>query len=382
MKKILLLMAVCSFGLTGCAVRMSTSIKTVSAGPETVRSLPLTADLNISEQKVRGEAYGKVRNMSDDEDRLIREAVARALGQDPPKAEAPDVLVGMNVYKEQRGKNLSVVVTGYPGWYQNFRTVESGDSAWLILTNTGGVRRGGAEGLPVIAPGRITLGDMPKKKGASGRQIAFGDMSKLIGAGGEQISLSDVPNPSGVSSRRYYLGANMMVLGSRSATGEWICLEGGLRGKDEMSYGLEVGGGFFGKPDSKRGESKSIGGGFNVGRTYDLPADAGSLVYGVSAGVWYGYYNKYQREYKGFFENYYNELENNYLFGGPFIKARWKFVELSYKGLCGVKYEERKGHSYYHYSNGYYSGYTSYDDRDNGSIAWVSQLKLGVHFKL
>jgi hypothetical protein len=341
MKKILLLMAVCGIGLTGCAVRMSTSIKTVSAGPETVRSLPLTADLNISEQKVRGEAYGKVR-MSDDEDRLIREAVARALGQDPPKAEAPDVLVGMNVYREQKGKNMSVVVTGYPGWYQNFRTVESGDSAWLILTNTGGVRRGGSEGgLPVIAPGQITLGDVPKQSGAG-----------LM---------------------KYYLGANMMVLGSRSMTGEWICLEGGVRGKDDMSYGLEVGGGFFGKSDSKRGESRSIGGGLNVSRTYDLPSDIGQLVYGVSAGYWYGYYHKYQRNIYELYND--DESQKDYLFGGPFVKLRWKFVELSYRGLIGKdELDSRRRYG----STGLIYGKPAHDE----NITWVSRLKLGVHFNL
>jgi len=340
MRKILLLAAVCGIGLTGCAVRMSTSVKTVSAGPETVRSLPLTADLNISEQRVRGEAYGRVRDTPDDEDRLVREAVARALGQDPPKAEAPDVLVGMNVYKERKGKNVSVVVTGYPGWYHNFRTVESGDSAWLILTNTGGAVRRGAEGLPVVAPGRITLGELPKP----------------IGAGG----------------RRYYLGANMMLAGSRSMTGEWACLEGGLRGNHDMSYGLEFGGGFFGDSDSKRGKSESIGAGVNVSRTYDLPSNIGQLAYGLSAGFWYGYYHKYQRDAYELYN--YDESQDDYLFGGPFVKLRWKFVELSYRGLIGK--EECK--SWRRYNNGYPYGKPENEE----SFAWVSQLKLGLHFKL
>jgi hypothetical protein len=318
---------------------MSTSIKTVSAGPETVRSLPLTADLNISEQKVRGEAYGRVSDMSDNGERLIREAVARALGQDPPKTEGPDVLVGMNVRKEQSGKNLSVTVTGYPGWYHNFRTVESGDSAWLILTNTGGVRRGGPEGLPIIAPGQITVGGLPKPKGTSGK--------------------------------RYYLGANMMLAGSRSMTGEWLCLEGGLRGMHDMSYGFELGGGFFGEPNSNRGKSESMGGGFNASRTYDLPSDIGQLVYGVSAGFWYGYYNKYQRDNSVSYNR--DESQDDYLFGGPFVKLRWKLVELSYRGLIGkeerVSRLRRPSGSIYRLEN-------------EDGFAWVSQLKLGVHLKL
>jgi len=164
MKKILMLIAVCGLGFAGCGVRMSTTVKTVDAGPGTVRPLPLTADLVVSERKTRGEAHGRTDTGPIDEDRLIREAVARALDQNPPKADAADVLVAMNVYKERGGKHLTVVVTGYPAWYRNFRTVEQGDSAWLIFMNSGGsaVRRDGGEGLPVAAPGRMNIGGNAK----------------------------------------------------------------------------------------------------------------------------------------------------------------------------------------------------------------------------
>jgi len=173
MKKILLLVTVCGLGFTGCAMQMATSIKTVDAGPKSVRPLPLTADLIVSERKTRGEAHGRADADSAAEDLLIREAVARALDQNPPKADAADVLVAMNVYKERNGKHLTVVVTGYPAWYRNFRNVEQGDSAWLIFTNTGGsaVRRDAGEGLPIAAPGRMNIGAPPKAGGAKMRGV-------------------------------------------------------------------------------------------------------------------------------------------------------------------------------------------------------------------
>jgi len=341
MKKILLLITVCGLGFTGCAVSMSTSIKTINVGPETVRALPLTADLNVSDQRVRGEAHGQ----SDDDERLVREAVARALGQDPPKSDAADVLVAMNVYKEASGKSMTVVVTGYPAWYHNFRTVEQGDSAWLILTNTGGsaepVKRGGGEWLSFASPGRANVDGPPK--------------------------------PNGMRRYGWYLGANRLIVGSRSVAGEWACLEGGVRGGYGMSYGLEFGGGVLGSVYSSRGRSESIGGGVNIGYTYDLPSNIGQLVYGLSVGFWYGYYSKDEGYY---YFNYRSDDYEDYLFGGPFVKVRWKFIELSYRGLMGMResYDYRRNYdSYYgyYYSDSYYTN----------DFTYVSQFKAGLHFE-
>jgi len=161
MKKMLLFIIVCGLGLClpGCTVRKATTIQKLNVA-EPVRALPLTADLSISEQKVRGEAHTKLSGKFGDEDlkNLISVATARALGQDPPKPEAADVLVALNVNVERNGSDLKVIVTGYPAWYRNFRTVEEvGDSAWLILTHTGaeakGVYEGGRRGLSFAAPG-------------------------------------------------------------------------------------------------------------------------------------------------------------------------------------------------------------------------------------
>jgi len=176
MKKILLVTIFCGIGLVllpGCTTYLTTSVKRLDVA-HPVRPLPLTADLNISEQKVRAEAEGKFDVKNDrDGNEVVRVAVARALGQDPPKPEAADVLVAMNVYREWKGSKLKVVVTGYPAWYHNFRTVEPDDSAWLILTTEGGKtqsERGGG-GLSFAAPWQIT---QPKNDTKAGSSVRFG----------------------------------------------------------------------------------------------------------------------------------------------------------------------------------------------------------------
>jgi len=123
MKKILLLL-ICSLLLIGCAsVSKSNTLKTVSLEPE-VEPLPVVADLVVSEHKVTGEANGTITQT----EKLAREALTKALGQEPPSADRPDVLVGMNVFTEiTDNAYLKVTVTGYPAYYTNFRTAKEED---------------------------------------------------------------------------------------------------------------------------------------------------------------------------------------------------------------------------------------------------------------
>jgi hypothetical protein len=316
MKKILTLLltvAICGLGFTGCTLKKFTSIKTLDVGAP-VRALPLTADLNISDQKVRGEAHGTLGSVGDD-DRIVREAAARALGQDPPKVEAPDVLVAMNVYKEQRGRDLKVVVTGYPAWYHNFRTANIGggksgesDSAWLILTHSGGggggyMSVGGAEEQPERM-GKLILGKTLKSLGAE------------TGTGG---------------GKGHYFKVSRLIAGSKTMSGEWASLEAGWLRSSGLFYGFDFGGGVV-------SDAATIGGGFNIGASYDLPNDL-HLSGGLSAGFWYGEYRY----------SYYDEWDDDVGFGGPFVTARWKFIELSYRGLIGTD--------------------------------WLSQFKAGLYFE-
>jgi len=336
MKKILTLlltMTICGLGFTGCVLKKYTSIATLDMGTP-VRALPLTADLNISEQKVRGEAHGYI-GTGADEDRIVREATARALGQDPPKVEAPDVLVAMNVYKEQRGRDLKVVVTGYPAWYHNFRTVGLGggkmgesDSAWLILMHSGsggGMTVGAAsddERQPTML-GKLNFSKTLKSVGTNTE----------IGGGGS-----------------YYIGVNK-TFGPRSLMNDWATIEAGWLRSGGLFYGFEFGGGVI--------DDYSIGGGFNIGYTYDLSAGF-SVSAGGSVGCWGGEYYRY--------EDYY---QYSIGFGGPFVRLRWRFIEISYRGLMGYMDEEE-----YHYD--YYNG--SHYDYNEG-FAWLSQLKAGFHFE-
>jgi TolB-like protein len=124
-----------------------------------------------------------------------------------------------------------------------------------------------------------------------------------------------------------------------------------------------------------------IGGGLNMGNVYDFGNQL-QLVYGGSVGLWYGgerkntgnqydsyYYNYssgyyYTRDY----ENYYYDTYN---FLAPFVKLRWRFLELTYRGLLGVWEESRYG-----YRNN--SSYSEYDD----GFSWNShQLMLGFYFE-
>ncbi len=289
-KTILLFVAVYGLVLTGCAGSKFTSIKTLGVGPEAVEPLPLTADLNVSDQKVRGEASGRVGSDLGNDDRLVKEATARALGQYPPRVDAPDVLVAMNVYKEPRGKDsLRVVVSGYPAWYHNFRTVkeETGDSAWLILTNTS---------------------DMGSK-GSGGDGTGFWQS--------KQTWLKAAPSKN---TKGRYLAVNRQLAGDVS-TNEWIALEGGWLKSNGQYHGFEAG---FGMD----GDNYSASLGFNFGSSYDLPADI-KFLYGASFGIWADISIEDQLSS--------NTDKVNYNIGiaGISLKMRWKFIELAYRGLLG-----------------------------------------------
>jgi len=126
MKKTLLLL-ICSLSFIGCAVYgNNNTVKSVSFEPE-VEPLPIVADLLVSEQRETGEASGKIHEI----EKLKHEARAKALGQEPPSADKPDVLVGMNVFTEISGNfffpKVKLTVTGYPAYYTNFRTAKEED---------------------------------------------------------------------------------------------------------------------------------------------------------------------------------------------------------------------------------------------------------------
>jgi len=95
-----------------------------------IKALPVVADLSVSETRVRGEASGKIEEGIES---LQRQAIANALGHNPPSITAPDVLIGTTFFYTQEGHNLDVVATGYPAFFTNFRSAQEGDVNFLSV---------------------------------------------------------------------------------------------------------------------------------------------------------------------------------------------------------------------------------------------------------
>jgi len=97
-----------------------------------IEILPVTADLIVSKQKTRGEAIGKISDFN----LLVKEALAKALDQELPSVDKPDVLVELNEFTEGSGTKFKVILTGYPAYYTNFHTATETDSLCLNKTNS------------------------------------------------------------------------------------------------------------------------------------------------------------------------------------------------------------------------------------------------------
>jgi len=128
-------------------------------------------------------------------------------------------------------------------------------------------------------------------------------------------------------------------------------IEGGVVWGNGMFAGLDFGVGYY--------DDVFVGGGVSFGNVYDLGNQL-QLVYGGSVGIWYGrwwWYDGY-----GYYD-YYDAVEH-YNILAPFVKLRWKFVELTYRGLLGWKWGES-----YHGDYDYYDGFS-----------YNQQLMLGLYF--
>jgi hypothetical protein len=176
---------------------------------------------------------------------------------------------------------------------------------------------------------------------------------------------------------------------STFAFNEWVALEFGWLRSSGLFYGLDFGGGHFheespggyefdyGHGDYYEVFTITIGGGINIGYTFDL-SKSFHISVGGSIGFWYE--DNYKLEdYRddGPYQYYLATELVTMTFGGPFVKLRWKFIEISYRGLIGhVK------------NNKYNDNFTSSgSDRDkdgiyNEGLGWISQFKAGLHFEL
>jgi len=118
-KKLVFLMSivVASSIISGCAMvkgGKDSTVKAIILSPS-VHSVPMVAELEVSNKKVIGQAKGQATAKNG----LEKEAVTEALKQTDG-----DVLVGANFFYETTGVNLTVTVTGYPAHYKNFRPKE------------------------------------------------------------------------------------------------------------------------------------------------------------------------------------------------------------------------------------------------------------------
>jgi len=111
---------------------------------------------------------------------------------------------------------------------------------------------------------------------------------------------------------------------------------------DTGFWGMEFNAGWMSKTntaDTDTAKVMTIGIALNLGAEYVLWGQL-NFVYGVSAGWWAVSEGKYT------YENYNNAqyVESDFL--APFVKLRWKFVELTYKGLLGYN-EIKRDFPYY-----------------------------------
>ena len=105
-------------------------------------------------------------------------------------------------------------------------------------------------------------------------------------------------------------------------------IEAGWVWGDGMSFGIDFG---LALEDSR---GHHIGGGFNFGKSFELPNDF-NLALGGSLGLWFTTgREKVRLEY--FSEDYYDNV-NSFLFLGPFVRLRYSIFELSYRALFGDK---------------------------------------------
>jgi len=133
-----------------------------------------------------------------------------------------------------------------------------------------------------------------------------------------------------------------------------VNLEGGVVWGKGAFVGIDAGIGDWveGKDDRVINQQIEGGASINFGNTYNF-GDSLQLVYGGSAGIWF------------MTESYFSASDYNYSeylsFVGPFVKLRWKFVELTYRGLLGYIYH-------------------SLDNGSEGNISWTHQLMIGLYF--
>jgi hypothetical protein len=172
----------------------------------------------------------------------------------------------------------------------------------------------------------------------------------------EQITVSQTQRdtPKGRKLDYYIAGRYVMPIGGMPASGNSANLEGGLVWGNGTFFGLDINVGH-----SEKSQRVMVGVGFDLGGVYDLPVENLQLIYGGAAGFWM---------VTNMGSNFKEGQKGNVSILAPFIKLRWKYVELSYRSLLGTYlidvYDENGG-----YQKSYVDGFN-----------WNHQIMLGIHF--
>jgi hypothetical protein len=169
----------------------------------------------------------------------------------------------------------------------------------------------------------------------------------------------------------YFAARYVMPMGGMPSSGA-INLESGWIWGNGTFFGIDIDAGYSDYEPYKNGErwGMMLGGGFNLGGVYDLPVENLQLAFGGGAGFWwvdYGYqYEKY--DVYGYYSGYYDEWKTSFNFLAPFIKLRWNFIELTYRGLLGFSDNGSSGDYYGDYSDG------------KSGFGWNNhQIMVGIH---
>jgi len=123
-KNLLFLAVIACVILSSCvSTQKARSVTTVDISHGGVIQKPVIVDLSVGQTKVQGTASGTSMQV----EMLKNEAVRDAL----TKSGNADVMIEPNFTITTRGTTAQVEVTGFPGTYKNFRTIEDGDNTWL-----------------------------------------------------------------------------------------------------------------------------------------------------------------------------------------------------------------------------------------------------------
>ena len=111
--------------LSGLLLQSCTSVSKFSTAKTldieaVVNQKPTLADLEIKDKKVTGTASYKITEKGIDA--IKQEAVANAL-----KSVNADILVEPNIESVMTKSTVTITVTGYPGFYKNFRAIKTED---------------------------------------------------------------------------------------------------------------------------------------------------------------------------------------------------------------------------------------------------------------